>query len=118
MQACDIGFVVIGSLGDTHGFAGKRGDLRFMPVAFYPDLRLLDVRMQLPLLVGGLRQLFIRRFEPREYLSILTGSLTRSPKGSTARSYPSNDEQAIFAIESKFITAIVFYCGGLDLPPR
>jgi len=73
LQACDLGFVVIGSLGDTHGFAGKRGDLRFMPIAVHPDLHLLDVGLDLALLVGQIRQLFVHGFEPCEYLSVFAG---------------------------------------------
>ncbi len=73
LQACDLGFVVVGSLGETHGFTGKRGDLRLMPVAIHPDLHLLDVGLDLALLVGQLRQLFVHGFEPRDYLAVFTG---------------------------------------------
>jgi hypothetical protein len=54
LQACDLGFVVIGSLGETHGFTGKCGDLRFMAIAFHPDLHLLDVGLDLAVLISQL----------------------------------------------------------------
>lgn len=73
LQSCDLGFVVVGSLGETHGFTGKRGDLQFMPVTVHQDLHLRDDGVDLALLVGQLCQPFVHEFEPNEYLSAFTG---------------------------------------------
>jgi hypothetical protein len=72
LQAWDLGFVVIGSLGETYCFTCESGDLRFMPVALHPNLHLLDVGLDLASLVGQLRTLFV--CSPERHASISRSS--------------------------------------------
>jgi hypothetical protein len=69
LQTSNLGFVVVRTLGNTHGFAGERGEIRFMPITVHPDLPLLDIRISLALLVGQITQLFVHDFGTREHLS-------------------------------------------------
>ena len=62
-MAGDLGFVGIGSLGETHGFTGKRVELRFMPVAGLQERRpALGARIDE--LSGQLNQIELELLEP------------------------------------------------------